>query len=133
VPRPRLSNLSRLAMLALAMFVSSLLGARPVQAASCHVPERPVLGMRYSGNGESVLQAWEMTENHPVAPPILTQVPCSGEVPHSSIVVDVSVVAAGMSMAGFKEPRESEMAPLGDDAEAISPRPYRLDRPPRAA
>jgi hypothetical protein len=120
-------------MLALAMLVSSPLGARPAQAAGCHVPERPVLGMQHSSRGEARLQAWEMTDLRQVAPPILAQLPCPGQFPHSPIVVDVSVLAACMTTAGVKAHFDSELIPLGDDAEAIPHRPFRLDRPPRAA
>jgi hypothetical protein len=130
VPRPGLSNLSRPAILALAMLVSSPLGTRPAQAAGCHVPERPVLGMRYSSQEGARLQAWDLTEIRRF-PPSLTQLPCPGEIPHSPIVVNASVLAACLATADVEPPLDSELAPIGDDAEAIPPRPFRLDRPPR--
>jgi hypothetical protein len=131
VPRPGLSNLSRPAMIALAILFSSPLGARPVQAAGCHVPERPVLKMGLSWSHESRLQAWEMAGIRPVAPPVLTHLPCPGEVPHSTIVVDVSVVAAWTPSPALEPGNPSEVTTAGDGAEARPPRPSRLDRPPR--
>ncbi len=131
MPRPALTDLTRLALLALALLASSPLGARPAQAAGCHVPERPVLGMRHSGHGEARLRAWELADLRRIAPPIVTHLPCPGDVPHSPIVVDVSVMAACTASSDLEPPLDSELTPLGDDAEVIPPAPLRLDRPPR--
>jgi hypothetical protein len=87
--------------------------------------------MQHSWKDEARLQAWELAEVRQFPPPILTQLPCPGEFPHSPIVVDVSALAACMATPDFEPPLESEPTPIGDDAEPIPPHPFRLDRPPR--
>jgi hypothetical protein len=72
-----------------------------------------------------------MVDLREVAPPILTQLPCPGEVPHLPILVDVSLVAACVAMAECSPPLLSEALPPGDDAEAIPPPPFHVDRPPK--
>ncbi len=129
VSRPGRWTLSRLATITLAVLVWSSLGARSARAAGCHVPERPVLGVRPAWDSQRHVEAWAIT-NAP-APPILERVPCSAEVLHPPVATPMSTGAADLGAAGFEPAIHSESLHAGDDAEILPPHRFRLDRPPR--
>jgi hypothetical protein len=133
VPRPSLWNLSRPAVLALAMLVwlSSPMGARPAQAVGCHGPERPVLAMRLSWDRAGRLEAWAMTADRPLAPPVLARVPCPGEVPQVPVASIASIGAAVLAAVEIAPPIRRESLPATDNIGRREPHPHRLDRPPR--
>jgi hypothetical protein len=120
-------------MLALAMLVwlSSPMGARPAQAAGCHVPERPIVATPLSWERDDRLEAWAMTEDTPLAAPALTRVPCPGEIPHVPATSTLSIGPALLAAAESASPVRRESLLATDDIASIEPHPHRLDRPPR--
>jgi hypothetical protein len=132
VSRSRPMSLNGLAILVAAGMLCLLTAERPARAAGCHVPDRPVLGTKSAWEQEPGLELGSTTT--PVAPPVLTHPPCSGEVPHapnaSSATLEaacVGLVAADLDAAGRPEALRARDE-LGD----LEPRAFRLDRPPRA-
>src|SRR5262245_10385726 len=85
-------------VLAILVWLSTPMGARPAQAAGCHVPERPIVATPLSWEREGRLEAWAMTEDGPLAPPVLKRVPCPGEIPHvpatSTLTIGPALLAA---------------------------------------
>jgi hypothetical protein len=111
-------------------WLSSSIGATPAQAAGCHVPERPVLDSPLSWGRHGHRAAWELTDEVPTAPRVLTRVPCPGEVPQAPAVTIVAIGPAlplGVRIA----PPPTGLLPTGERIAPMEPRPFRLDRPPR--
>jgi hypothetical protein len=121
--------LSRLAMIALAMIVASPFGAGPAHASGCHVPDRPILSTRFTWERDRPVDPAGLIDGQ--APPVLTRVPCSGEVPQLPGSPTGLVAQADRTTTHFDPPTVSEPAIAGDDIVRIDPHPFRLDRPPR--
>jgi hypothetical protein len=130
-PGPR--YLSRPAPLALAMIVwlSWPMAATPARAAGCHVPDRPVLATPLSWERQHRLAAWELTDEVPMAPRVLTRVPCPGEVPQVPVVTTTTGETASLRTAEVPPPLHGEPLPHADELARTGPHPFRLDRPPR--
>lgn len=133
MPRPRPTNLSRPAILALAMLVWFALpiGQRSARAAGCHLPDRPVLGMDSSGQSARHIAAWAMLDAGEAAPPVLRRVPCPGETPRTTVI---PMVAAGAAcLIDVVRPTDGASCPFVafEDVKRLDPHPFRLDRPPR--
>lgn len=133
MPRPRPTNLTRPATLALAMLVWFALpiGARPARAAGCHLPDRPVLGLDRAERPDRRTPAWALLERGELAPPILTRVPCSGESPNTTVTARVPIVAELPATVLEGPVSASGRIQPFDDTDNRDPHPLRLDRPPR--
>ena len=120
-------------MLALTMLVwfASSLGARPVQAAGCHVPDRPVLGVNSTGQDDPHIAAWVWQAGGAVAPPALRRLPCPDQIPHVLMISMVTMDAAGLATVVIVPAVRYLSFRAIDAAEIPDPRPFRLDRPPR--
>jgi hypothetical protein len=120
-------------MLALAMLVwfASFFGARPAQAAGCHVTDRPVLGVNPPLQDARHVAAWVMPDDGELAPPVLARVPCPGETPQASgsTMATIGFACLAAVVSGPVMPSGSFQA--ADDIESPDPHPFRLDRPPR--
>ena len=121
--------LSRPAMMALAMIFAWPFGARPAHASGCHVPDRPILSTRFTWERDRQFDPAGLVDGQ--APPILTRVPCSGEVPQVPGSPTGLAGQADRTSTHFDPPTVSEPAITGDDIANIDPHPSRLDRPPR--
>jgi hypothetical protein len=133
VPWPGPRNLNRPAMLALAIVVwlASPMGARPARAAGCHLPERPVLVAPLSWGRDGLLEAWAITEEVPLAPPVLTRVPCPGEVPQVPVVTLLGASQAILPTVETAPAIRRESVLAAAEIGPVEPHPFRLDRPPR--
>ena len=89
-----------------------LVEAIPAGASGCHVPDRPVLGIRLSWEGDQGLNLGRTTETQ--APPVLTHPPCSGEVPH--------LLAPGSGTIGFGERGSCPVRSFGHVRGHLDPR-----------
>lgn len=133
MPRPGPTNLSRPAVLALAMLswftVPGAVGS--ARASACHLPERPALGIDPPGDSSRHVAAWEMLGASETAPPVVRHVPCPGESARTTAVAMFSAVLSGLGT--FANPPDiaprSRLVP--DDIDRLDPHPFRLDRPPR--
>lgn len=131
MPRPGPRNLSRPATLALALFVWLSSPTTPARAAGCHVPERPVLVTHSSHQGDHSA-AWDLSGDRPLAPPVLTKVPCPGEIPQAPVVTTINAHVALTDAAILTPPIGGESLPGAAACTRIQPPPSRLDRPPRS-
>lgn len=133
MPRPGYTNLIRSAILALAMFVwfAVPMGVGTAQAAGCHLPDRPVLGLSLDQRTERHEPVWALLGRGRAAPPVLTRVPCSAEIPGTTVIV-MSLVSADGVPASLDDPIAGSWRILSfDDLGGRDPDPGRLDRPPR--
>jgi hypothetical protein len=132
VPPPGPRNSSRPALLALVLLVwlSSPLTVTRAPAAGCHVPERPVLAAPLSRE-RGTLTAWQITDLRPAAPPVLTRLPCPGEVPQVPGVPIAAIAPVSRSRREIAPLPRRESRSTADDISRIDPHPSRLDRPPR--
>jgi hypothetical protein len=121
--------LSLLTLMALAMIVASPFGASSAHASGCHVPDRPILSTRFTWERDQHFDPAGLFDRQ--APPILTQVPCSGEIPQVTGSPTGLVGPAVRTDTGFDPPSVSERASIGEVVASIDPHPFRLDRPPR--
>jgi hypothetical protein len=117
--------------LAVAVWLSPPMGARPARAAGCHAPERPVLAAPLWWERDHRLEARAMTGARPSAPPVLTTIPCPGEVPHLPVAPTASLGPALLVAAEIAPTIRRESLPALHDLMRIEPHPFRLDRPPR--
>jgi hypothetical protein len=133
VPRPGPKNLSRPAMLALAMYIwlAAPFGATPTWAAGCHVPDRPVLGASPTGHDDPHIAAWEMPDGGDVAPPVLRRVPCPGETPGAPASSILPIGPACLAVVASAPAVQFGSFLALEDVESLDPFPSRLDRPPR--
>jgi hypothetical protein len=129
VSRSRPMPLNRLGILVLTGILCSTAAARPARAAGCHVPDRPVLGTRLS---------WEQEPSDDLgptmaalAPPVLTHLPCPGEIPHLLSPTTVPPALVGPASAGLDLRAFSEALRGQESRGHVPPLPARLDRPPR--
>ncbi len=130
MPWPGPRNLSRPALLAPALVVW-LWSAMPAQAAGCHVPERPVLATPLSWERDGRTAAWAMTDDGPVAPHVLTRVPCPGEVPQVPVMTTVNAGQAILAPVEIAPSIGCESLVAVVNLATITPHFSRLDRPPR--
>jgi hypothetical protein len=121
--------LNRLGILVLTGILSLTAAIRPARASGCHVPDRPVLGTRLS---------WEQEPGGDLgspaaalAPPVLTHLPCPGEVPHLLNPTTVPSALACLASAGLDLLELSEVLRTGELPGHLQPLSARLDRPPR--
>jgi hypothetical protein len=117
--------------LAIAVWLSSPMGARPARAAGCHLPERPILATPLSWERDGRLEAWAITAEVHLAPPALTRVPCPGEVPQGPVVTTASAGQAILLPVDVAAPCGCESLLAAADIGHVQPHPFRLDRPPR--
>lgn len=133
MPRPGPTNLSRPAVLALAMLswftLPDVVGS--ARASACHLAERPALGIDPPGNSTGHVAAWVMPDAIETAPPVLRHVPCPGESARTTADAMFPAVLSGLGT--FANPPDiappSRLVP--DDIDRLDPYPFRLDRPPR--
>jgi len=102
---------------------------RPARASGCHVPDRPVLGTRLSWEQEP--DADLDSPAAALAPPVLTHLPCPGEVPQLLNPPTPPSAPACLAVAGLDLPELSEIFRTGELLGHPQPRAARLDRPPR--
>ena len=72
-----------------------------------------------------------MVGGGPLAPTVLTRVPCPGEIPQVPVASTASIGPAFVAPAEIAPPVCRELLPATDDGAGIEPNPFRLDRPPR--
>src|SRR3954453_14674820 len=81
VSRSRPMHMIRLGVLVLSGAVGLTGAARPVQAAGCHVQDRPVLGYPLSWERDQEEVRASRASSVRQVPPLLRSAPCQGEVP----------------------------------------------------
>jgi hypothetical protein len=129
VSRSGFKLLKGLAILMVAGTFHMLVGAKPVGAAGCHVPDRPVLGTRLSWEIDSDLDVKGTREAQP--PPVLTHPPCPGEVPHRLVPPRADNGSAHLDRSSFDPLDLPGFLRILDDPAHLGPHRGRLDRPPR--
>jgi hypothetical protein len=113
------------------VWLSTPMDATPARAAGCHVPERPVLATPLSWERQQRLAAWELTDDVPMAPRVLTRVPCPDEVPQVPVVTTTTGETALPLRRPIPPPPMVASLQTGERIAPTEPRPFRLDRPPR--
>jgi hypothetical protein len=116
-------------ILVLTGILCSLAAAGPARASGCHVPDRPVLGTRLAWEQESVGDPDSRATI--IAPPVLTHLPCPGEVPHNLNSTTVPSGLACLAPVGLDLPAFSEALRAGTVLAHLQVMAARLDRPPR--
>ena len=131
--RPGTTFPNRPAMLALAIFVwlAMPVGSRPVRAAGCHVPDRPVLGINLPAQADRRIAAWEMTEFGEFAPSILKRLPCPDETPQLPAIIPLAIWADCLPAMALEPDSPSGLLQAIEDIETLDPDPVHLERPPR--
>ena len=106
-----------------------LSGARPSYAAGCHVQDRPVVQLSLSWEKPQKIDP--QAPSGILAPPVLTHVPCGGEIPLAP-GSDARPLGA-ILIENSPRPLLSRSGLLLDRTEAdhAQPSSLRLDRPPR--
>jgi hypothetical protein len=110
------------------VWLSSPIGAAPARAAGCHVPERPILASPQSPERPGEQLAWELMSELPAPPPVLTRVPCPGEVPQITVG---TIAAMLLPVVGVQSPPPSGPFLIAGRIASMRPHRSRLDRPPR--
>jgi hypothetical protein len=123
---------SRLLLFVLLGAIGGFAGPRPAQAMGCHAPERPVLGLSFSGDRERrptpepLTIAAERTDSRAFVP-----VPCSGDVPGSTPVMALPLVALTSAPLVFGRSLACRFVREEPGCSPSFPFVSRLDRPPR--
>jgi hypothetical protein len=107
-----------------------LIGARPSQAAGCHVQDRPVVSGTLSWEARQEI-APETAQVSP-PPPVLTHTRCGDEIPLASPSSNLPVVAALFEASNYAPPDFSVGPVIYTRPEHIQPTAIRVDRPPRS-
>lgn len=123
------TNLCRVFAVMLAVGASNCWGVQVCLAAGCHVPDRPILQSRFAWDYDQApgLNPWTVA----VAPPVLTHLPCQGEIPHVLDSFSFTVDAACLERTGADSPGQSDPLAMHSPGAHRQPPPLRLDRPPR--
>lgn len=128
----RRSGLKPLKLQATFLIVGALLvlaSARVARAGGCHVPDRPVLGSRLSWEDDRIPGL--RTTQEPLAPPLLTHLPCPGEAPCLFSISITNSGFANVNRAVFDPSKLFGAISILDETGSLNPLGSRLDRPPR--
>jgi hypothetical protein len=129
VPRSHPERTQIFRIFVLSASLGLVCGVRPLRAAGCHVPDRPVLGSSLAWEQDADLQPPTVSTS-PV-PLVLKHPPCSGEVPQ--LVGSSGAVICAMWQPGVEFAPFEPSAPLPDAPRLRHRQPLLepIDRPPR--
>jgi hypothetical protein len=129
VPRSVHAGAYRVGVLWLTAAFCVLAAGRPARAAGCTAHERPVMNFALSWEAD---QTTELSPSELIrVPPILTHLPCGGELPIAPGSSLLPAVAALIGDSALTRPDDCGLLFSHISTDHCQPTSLRLDRPPR--